>query len=214
MSVQDIKDAISSNQQYFSEEELSSLERILESATVKETEEMRLRSNVDKSLSLQKKEHGNAEYKKGNYLEAIESYTEAIAADPFDEVLYSNRAAAYAMLKINDQGIEDCLMAVKLNPRFAKAYIRLGDFYAETDHEASYKYYKKAQLLEPNNHNVEVKIKRLSDKKMKNGPDLSALLQNENVAKLINSESFRDIVGSISRGEIDVSEKLKGLNLK
>lgn len=214
MSVKDIRDAISSNLQYFSEEELANLERIIESATAKETEEMRLKSNVDKSLSCKKKEQGNSEYKKGNYLEAIESYTEAIAADPFDEILYSNRAAAYAMLKINDQGIEDCLMAVKLNPRFAKAYIRLGDFYSETDHEASYKYYKKAQLLEPNNHNVEVKIKKLDDKKRRSEPDLSALLQNEDVVKLINSESFRDIVGSISRGELDVSEKLKGLNLK
>eukprot|EP00866_Antonospora_locustae_P001518 jgi/Antlo1/1518/403 len=214
MSVKDIRDAISYNLQYFSEEELSSLERILESATVKETEEIRLKSNVDKSLARQKKEQGNAEYKKGNYLEAIESYTEAIAADPFDEILYSNRAAAYAMLKINDQGIEDCLMAVKLNPRFAKAYIRLGDFYSETDYETSYKYYKKAQLLEPNNYNVEVKIKRLDDRKKSDGPDLSALLQNEDVMKLINSENFKKIAGSISRGELDISEKIRSLNLK
>ncbi|KAL0265756.1 UNVERIFIED_CONTAM: hypothetical protein PYX00_011471 [Menopon gallinae] len=192
MSVKDIRDAISSNTRYFSKEDLCSLERILDTATAKETEEMRQRSNVDKELASRKKERGNTEYKGGNYLEAIESYTEAIAADPFDEVLYSNRAAAYAMLKVNDQGIDDCLTAVKLNPTFAKAYIRLGDFYAETDHDTAHKYYKKAQLLEPDNRNVE----------------------NEEVVKFMSSESFKNIVGSISRGELNVSEKLKGLGLE
>lgn len=214
MTIQDIRDVISSNTQYFTETDLEELDKILENGATKETEEAQLKANTNKALAAQHKERGNAAYRKENYLEAIEYYTEAIKEDSFDEVLYSNRAAAYAMIKADDQGINDCMVAIKLNPKFAKAYIRLGDFYSSTDYEKAYGYYEQAGKIDPDNAGVKAKIKRLMEKNTSKNTDLASLLKGEGVQKLINSDEFKDALNSIAKGDVDISENLKKLDLK
>ena len=58
-------------------------------------------------LAEQKKQLGNTEFKKQNYVAAIKLYTEAIEIQPH-EAIYSNRAASYIALKNFRNALEDC----------------------------------------------------------------------------------------------------------
>lgn len=59
------------------------------------------------------------------YDSAIEMYSDAIKLDP-TPVYYSNRAAAWGGLGRHDKAVEDAERALELDPKFAKAYSRLG----------------------------------------------------------------------------------------
>lgn len=59
------------------------------------------------------------------YDSAIEQYTEAIALDP-NPVFYSNRAAAWGGLGKHEKAVEDAERALGIDPKFSKAYSRLG----------------------------------------------------------------------------------------
>lgn len=91
------------------------------------------------------KERGNEQFKKGNFDEAIDSYTVAIQADVSNPVLYGNRAMALlkkadSMMvnKRKDDPIpknvadfyqaadQDCSQALRLDKDFVKAYFRRG----------------------------------------------------------------------------------------
>lgn len=66
---------------------------------------------------------GNDQFKEGNYLEAIDCYTESIACEA--TVLgYANRAMARLKLGEHDGADEDCTEAINLDPCFLKAYQR------------------------------------------------------------------------------------------
>jgi stress-induced-phosphoprotein 1 len=52
--------------------------------------------------------------------EAIKAYTEAIEIDSANEILYSNRSAAYAKNAQYDLALEDAEKAVSVKPAWAK----------------------------------------------------------------------------------------------
>ena len=76
---------------------------------------------MDKANKL--KDQGNAQFKAGNLVQAIELYTQAINTCP-DAVFYSNRAACYFSLKKYKEVISDCQLALEIDPEFVKAYFR------------------------------------------------------------------------------------------
>ncbi|TMW60375.1 hypothetical protein Poli38472_000417 [Pythium oligandrum] len=71
-------------------------------------------------------------YKAGDYVEAIELYSQAIQQTettvPVDKrnlkVMFSNRAAAYERINDHEQVINDCTSALLLDNRHPKAYLR------------------------------------------------------------------------------------------
>ncbi len=71
------------------------------------------------------KNEGNALLKAAAYQRAIDLYSEAIALNP-NPVYYSNRAAAYQYLNKHDLALADSQAAVRLDPGFAKGYMRIG----------------------------------------------------------------------------------------
>ncbi|KAH9108501.1 hypothetical protein AeMF1_016333 [Aphanomyces euteiches] len=71
-----------------------------------------------------KKNEGNEFFKKGQYAQAIEKYTEAINLDPTNHVYYSNRSAAYSGQSLFAQAAQDGEKCVQLNPQFVKGYHR------------------------------------------------------------------------------------------
>lgn len=73
------------------------------------------------------KNEGNKHFKAGKYDDAISMYSKAIEACPSTEksdVFYQNRAAAYEQLRNYSKVIEDCSVALELNPRYTKALQR------------------------------------------------------------------------------------------
>eukprot|EP01013_Petalomonas_cantuscygni_P022526 TRINITY_DN434_c0_g1_i4.p1 TRINITY_DN434_c0_g1~~TRINITY_DN434_c0_g1_i4.p1 ORF type:complete len:592 (+),score=178.84 TRINITY_DN434_c0_g1_i4:321-2096(+) len=72
------------------------------------------------------KVQGNAHLQKGEFLDAVAKYTQAIKLDPSNHVLYSNRSAAYTSSSQYKYAESDARKCVELNPNFAKGYGRVG----------------------------------------------------------------------------------------
>jgi len=69
---------------------------------------------------------GNAAIREKNYEKAIEHYTAALDLVPLDPIYLSNRAAAYSGLGQHEDAVSDAEMATAADPKFAKAWSRLG----------------------------------------------------------------------------------------
>eukprot|EP00300_Choanocystis_sp_HF-7_P019503 c20361_g1_i1.p1 GENE.c20361_g1_i1~~c20361_g1_i1.p1 ORF type:complete len:736 (+),score=153.11 c20361_g1_i1:44-2209(+) len=71
---------------------------------------------------------GNEAYKMGRLAASVAAYTTALEIDTqldwFRAVLFANRAAAHVSLNNNEEAIEDCTDALKLDPNYTKAYTR------------------------------------------------------------------------------------------
>lgn len=72
------------------------------------------------------KEKGNTALNAEKFDEAIAAYTEAIALDGKNHVLFSNRSAAYAKAKKFAEALEDAEKTIELNPTWPKGYSRKG----------------------------------------------------------------------------------------
>ncbi|KAH7888080.1 chaperone [Phlebopus sp. FC_14] len=72
------------------------------------------------------KDQGNKAFAAKNYDKAIELFTAAIALDPSNHVLFSNRSAAKAGKKLWSAALEDAEQCVTLNPTWGKGYARKG----------------------------------------------------------------------------------------
>ena len=72
---------------------------------------------------------GNTKYKSGDYRGAITCYDRAIIVAPTTSAYYGNRAAANMMLLKYNEVIQDCSVAIAMEPSFLKAYIRKGKAY-------------------------------------------------------------------------------------
>lgn len=66
---------------------------------------------------------GNAQFKKGNYMDAVECYTHSIE-DVETVLAYANRAMANLKLGEHKEAEEDCSRALVLDNQFLKAYQR------------------------------------------------------------------------------------------
>lgn len=66
------------------------------------------------------KDKGNAALAIGNYEQAIEHYTAAIALDPENHVLFSNRSAAFAKQGKYKNALEDAEKTVSIKPDWPK----------------------------------------------------------------------------------------------
>ena len=77
-------------------------------------------------------------------------------------VYYSNRAACLLHECRYDDAIKDCEIAILLNPKYTKAYIRRMTAYENTEQtEEALRDAKTAQSIEPNNKDVQKHVKRL-----------------------------------------------------
>lgn len=83
---------------------------------------IKLWRNLKRWLLKQKMKEINSTPKK-KYTEAIEKYSEAIELVP-TSVYYCNRAACYSNLKEFQKAISDCEEAIKLDPKYIKAFHR------------------------------------------------------------------------------------------
>ncbi|EGN98798.1 hypothetical protein SERLA73DRAFT_24460, partial [Serpula lacrymans var. lacrymans S7.3] len=71
------------------------------------------------------KDAGNALFVKKDYAAAYAKYTEAIAVDSENAVLYANRSACGLAMKRYLDGFSDAKKATEIDPTYAKAWGRL-----------------------------------------------------------------------------------------
>lgn len=90
---------------------------------IKNDEMVESNATMTDSAAEDKKNLGNAEFKKGNHGKAIAYYTEAIDLQPTEQAL-SNRAASYIATKEYRKALDDCKAAIRINPDFARVYKR------------------------------------------------------------------------------------------
>jgi small glutamine-rich tetratricopeptide repeat-containing protein alpha len=69
---------------------------------------------------------GNKHMSSKKYDDAIETYDKAIALNPANPIYYSNRAAAHSSKGDHLSAVGDAEKAISVDPKFAKAYHRLG----------------------------------------------------------------------------------------
>lgn len=203
MSFSELLDILENKKKYLSNEEFLTVKAIITKAMAQEQREIKENDsakveNVSVDLEAEKyKEEGNSYFKQGQYDEAIFSYTEAIKIDPKNKVYYSNRAAAYAMMNMDENGIDDCLNALKIDKSYVKAHIRLGDFYSKKDVSKAIESYDNALVIDPENETVKKKKECLNNekdefdiKKMMDNPEIAEMIKKLNVNK--NGENGKD----------------------
>ncbi|CAG9465603.1 unnamed protein product [Pedinophyceae sp. YPF-701] len=133
-------------------EEREVLERAMAEAGEELGEEM--------AAELEKKK-GTEAFKKGRYREAVQHFTKCISLRPRDEVLFSNRSAAYCALQEYDAALEDARKCVQLQPLWAKAHSRVGAaLHGLEDFDAAVEAYSKGLDVEPDNKALEGAIEK------------------------------------------------------
>jgi stress-induced-phosphoprotein 1 len=98
----------------------------------------------------EEKEKGNEKFKEGDFHGALKHYTEAIARDPKNHKLYSNRCAAFQKIGQMPAALEDCEKCIAIDPTFVKIYNRKGNiqFFLKEYHKCT-ETFQKVIDLEP-----------------------------------------------------------------
>ncbi|XP_069850715.1 tetratricopeptide repeat protein 28 isoform X2 [Dipodomys merriami] len=81
---------------------------------------------LSKAEFVEKVRQSNQACHDGDFHTAIVLYNEALAVDPQNCILYSNRSAAYMKIQQYEQALDDAIKARLLNPKWPKAYFRQG----------------------------------------------------------------------------------------
>lgn len=82
------------------------------------------------------KEKGNEAFKNGQWQKAVDFYTEALKLDRSNAIYYSNRSAALLSLERFKEAVIDAYTATQLDPKYAKAWSRLGLAEFKLGHES------------------------------------------------------------------------------
>ncbi|KAI3712109.1 hypothetical protein L1987_70658 [Smallanthus sonchifolius] len=99
------------------------------SGTVGKSGGENLVSTIPISLnSSELKKLGNEQYKKGNYVEALNYYDRAVTGSPGNASLRCNRSAALICMNRLNDAVRECEEAIKLDSGYVRAHHRLGSF--------------------------------------------------------------------------------------
>ncbi len=106
------------------------------------------------------KSKANELFKQKKYEEAIEEYTKVLEFDPsnkkFNSLILANRALCYQKLNKHKEALRDSNQSVKLNPYYARGYVKRGNVYMELKMFDDAKLdFQKAKELDPTVSGVE-----------------------------------------------------------
>ena len=106
------------------------------------------------------KAKANEIFRQKKYEEAIEEYTKVLEFDPknkkFNSIILANRALCYQNLKKNKEALHDSNQSIKLNPYYAKGYVKRGKVYMELEmYDDARADFQKAKDLDPSTPNID-----------------------------------------------------------
>lgn len=81
---------------------------------------------MDPAEAEKARELGQQKFKEADWPGAVDAFTEMTKRAPTDPRGYSNRAAALIKLMAFPQAVQDCDEAIRLDPKFIRAYTRKG----------------------------------------------------------------------------------------
>ncbi|XP_050538898.1 stress-induced-phosphoprotein 1 [Daktulosphaira vitifoliae] len=145
-------------------------------------------------MALDLKEKGNAALSAGNYSLAVEHYTQAIALDPNNHVLYSNRSAAYAKQGKYNNALEDAEKTVSIKPDWPKGYSRKGTALAFLGlKDEATKAYEDGLKYDPNNQQL---LDGLKEVKKQDQPSFggNSMFPPEAFLKLARDPRTKDLI--------------------
>ncbi|KAJ8601013.1 hypothetical protein CTAYLR_009342 [Chrysophaeum taylorii] len=102
---------------------------------------------------------GNELFKRGKLEEAVEKYSDALAIEPKNHLLYSNRSLANCSARKFEEAIADATECIRLAPTFVKGYYRLATAQIQSGKDAT-ETIEKGLKLDPKNS----ELKRLQKK--------------------------------------------------
>ncbi|XP_075028792.1 tetratricopeptide repeat protein 12 isoform X2 [Calonectris borealis] len=163
----------------------------------KDAKERAKRRKRNEHLANALKEKGNDAFRKGDYVIAIQKYTEGLEKLKDKQELYTNRAQAYLKMHDYEKAIGDCEWALKCNEKCIKAYFLMGKAHlALKRYSESRQCYEKILQIDPQKESlfkdcmneVNLEEKRIKDeeramKKVQSGK-LAALSIKELLQKL------------------------------
>ena len=92
----------------------------------KEDEERKM---INPELAEELRKQGNEFMEKGDFPNAVKTYTEGLKRDPNSKALYANRSLAYIKLMDFPHAMKDAEKCLQIDPTFVKAYIRKATCY-------------------------------------------------------------------------------------
>eukprot|EP00906_Rhabdomonas_costata_P012911 RCo018544 len=112
-------------------------------------------SAQQRAAAMAAKEAGNSAFQRGDALQAIQHYSEALQLCPGEATLWSNRSAAYRKAQQFHRSVEDAQRCIALSPDWPKGHFRLGEAYMDLGLLAkAVDAFSKARDLDPNDEGI------------------------------------------------------------
>ncbi|NXT24637.1 TTC12 protein, partial [Syrrhaptes paradoxus] len=179
----------------------------------KDAKERAKRRKRNEHLANALKERGNDAFRKGDYVLAIQKYTEGLEKLKDKQELYTNRAQAYLKMHEYEKAIGDCEWALKCNEKCIKAYFLMGKAHLALKHYSeSRQCYEKILQIDPQKESLfkdcmnEV---HLEEKRMKDEERAMKEVQSGKLAAL----SIKELLQKLDRPDQSILYYTGGIRL-
>ncbi|XP_061345954.1 TPR repeat-containing thioredoxin TTL1-like [Gastrolobium bilobum] len=141
---------------------------------------------------------GNLLFKASKFMEACAIYNEGLEHDQYNSVLLCNRAACRSKLGQFERAIEDCNVALIVQPSYSKARLRRADCNAKLERwEAAIQDYEMLIRDKPGDEEVaRALFETQLQLKMLRGEDIKDLKFGSNLVSISSNDRFRHYVTS------------------
>ncbi|KAJ3354232.1 Hsp90 cochaperone [Entophlyctis luteolus] len=167
---------------------------------------------------------GNKAFSANNHEVAIKYFSDAIAKDSKNHVLFSNRSASYTSIKSYSKALSDAEEAIKISPSWAKGYSRKGAaLHGLGNYKGAVEAYKKGLELEPTNAAMKKSLQEaeslLNESESKDAEDglaklfggdvLSKIASNPKLSPYLAQPDFVQKIADIQRNPKSLSNYMQ-----